>query len=301
MLSAYPGAYDLKTDDVGPPEEDTLVAVLGKGRQPGESSTPPDQSALFAEYHRMFRTAANPPSTSAALSKLSDEQLLAALPPVMSRLVNAVRSRLSELPGVKPEQWCRPTASPWSRTPTIACREQERSVAVTAGPGSGKTELLAQRADLLLQTNICPYPRRILAISFKADAAANLGAGSASASSQTWPARLDSQTFHGFSLRLIRRFRPVLTGRDQLDPGFTIGRGPRSPHADHLRGFRPPRDPDPRRQPARPGRAAGHLQSRVPGRVPGLHQEPVRLIRQAFLGTGIILTAVGDTKQRIMG
>src|SRR5882724_5087775 len=47
---------------------------------------------------------------------------------------------------------------------------------VIAGPGSGKTELLAQRACYLLQCGISPPPQRILAISYKRDAAANLGA-----------------------------------------------------------------------------------------------------------------------------
>ena len=36
---------------------------------------------------------------------------------------------------------------------------------VIAGPGSGKTELLAQRAAYLLQCGIAEPPRRILAIS----------------------------------------------------------------------------------------------------------------------------------------
>lgn len=45
---------------------------------------------------------------------------------------------------------------------------------VIAGPGAGKTELLAQRASFLLETNSCIYPRKILAISFKRDAAYNL-------------------------------------------------------------------------------------------------------------------------------
>jgi large subunit ribosomal protein L25 len=43
------------------------------------------------------------------------------------------------------------------------------NVVVSAGPGAGKTELLAQRADFLLRTGVCPYPRRILAVSFKVD------------------------------------------------------------------------------------------------------------------------------------
>lgn len=47
-------------------------------------------------------------------------------------------------------------------------------VLVIAGPGAGKTELLAQKAAYLLQTNQCKDPQRILAISFKKDAAQNL-------------------------------------------------------------------------------------------------------------------------------
>ncbi|WP_308984518.1 ATP-dependent helicase [Thalassobacterium sedimentorum] len=49
------------------------------------------------------------------------------------------------------------------------------STLVVAGPGAGKTELLAQRACYLFQTGKCPSPKRILSISFKRDAAKNLG------------------------------------------------------------------------------------------------------------------------------
>ena len=45
---------------------------------------------------------------------------------------------------------------------------------VVAGPGAGKTEFLAQRAAYLLETGTCPAPNRVLAISFKTDAAENL-------------------------------------------------------------------------------------------------------------------------------
>ena len=48
-----------------------------------------------------------------------------------------------------------------------AAKEQARCLALTAGPGAGKTEMLAQRADFLLRTGTCRYPKRILAISFK--------------------------------------------------------------------------------------------------------------------------------------
>lgn len=36
-----------------------------------------------------------------------------------------------------------------------AARETGRNLALTAGPGAGKTEMLAQRADFLLRTGAC--------------------------------------------------------------------------------------------------------------------------------------------------
>ncbi len=112
---------------------------------------------------------------------------------------------------MKPEKWTPGGGIILEPNGETACREQCRSVAVTAGPGAGKTELLAQRADFLLRTKICPYPKRILAISFKVDAAANLAARVRERVRPDLADRLDSQTFHGFAYRLIRRFRPVLT------------------------------------------------------------------------------------------
>lgn len=57
-----------------------------------------------------------------------------------------------------------------------AATERARNLVLTAGPGAGKTEMLAQRADFLLRTGTCRYPNRILAISFKTDASQNLKA-----------------------------------------------------------------------------------------------------------------------------
>ena len=54
-----------------------------------------------------------------------------------------------------------------------AVKEEKRNVALTAGPGAGKTELL-DRDDFLLRAGLCSYPQRILAISFKVDASRNL-------------------------------------------------------------------------------------------------------------------------------
>jgi superfamily I DNA/RNA helicase len=78
---------------------------------------------------------------------------------------------------------------------------------VTAGPGAGKTEFLAQRAAYLLQTGLCPFPRRILAISFKTDAAANLRERIALRCAERDARRFTSVTFDSFTKSLVDRFR----------------------------------------------------------------------------------------------
>src|SRR5713226_369183 len=69
---------------------------------------------------------------------------------------------------------------------------------VTAGPGAGKTELLGQRGVYLLQTGACAYPQRILAISFKRDAARNLRERFQRRCTREQAGRLDSLTFDAF-------------------------------------------------------------------------------------------------------
>lgn len=77
---------------------------------------------------------------------------------------------------------------------------------VVAGPGAGKTELLAQKACFLLQTNTCKYPQRILAISFKRDAAFNLKERVKIRCGDELSKRFDSLTFDAFAKQLIDRF-----------------------------------------------------------------------------------------------
>jgi putative ATP-dependent endonuclease of OLD family len=98
MLSAYPDAYHLNDGNVAAPTDDILTAVLGKARKLEAEQYRPEQSALFVEYHRMFNNSSKPVQHLTALSNLSNEELLAGLPPVMSRLISVVKSRIAELP-----------------------------------------------------------------------------------------------------------------------------------------------------------------------------------------------------------
>lgn len=183
----------------------------------------------------------------------------------------------------------------------VAATEIERNLALTAGPGAGKTEMLAQRADFLLRTGTCRYPKRILAISFKVDASQNLKARVRKRCGHELAARFDSHTFHAFAKRIIDRFRLVLTGRDVLDPDYSIG-------------------------PRRIQRQSITFADMVPLAVTIVQtseiarnairqtyshvfldefqdctKEQYELITACFLGSDAKLVAVGDTKQRIMG
>ncbi len=185
----------------------------------------------------------------------------------------------------------------------LAAKERERSLALTAGPGAGKTEMLAQRADFLLRTGSCRYPKRILAISFKVDASSNLKERVKRRCGSELAVRFDSYTFHAFAKRIIDRFRPILTGRDALDVGYKIvDRKVRlSPKEIEFADLVP--------------LAITILQKSAMARnaVRQTYSDvfldefqdctnlQYDLLKLAFQATSIRLTAVGDTKQKIMG
>lgn len=93
---------------------------------------------------------------------------------------------------------------------------------VVAGPGAGKTELLAQRACYLLQTGTCRAPRQILAISFKTDAAANLKARVHLRCGEELSKRFHSLTFDAFAKSLLDRFGRALPEEYRPAPDYAI-------------------------------------------------------------------------------
>ena len=177
----------------------------------------------------------------------------------------------------------------------------EGCYALTAGPGAGKTEMLAQRADFLLRTQTCRYPKRILAISFKTDASGNLRDRVIKRCGHELATRFDSFTFHAFAKKIIDRFRLILTGHDALDSDYKIGE-------------------------ARVHRKQITFGELVPFAISILESSDMvrniikntytdvfldefqdctnlqyKLIKLAFLGTNARIVSVGDSKQRIMG
>ncbi|WP_459612898.1 UvrD-helicase domain-containing protein [Corynebacterium urogenitale] len=123
---------------------------------------------------------------------------------------------------IRPEEWCPSDGLALEPHALTAVTSAEQNIVVVAGPGAGKTELLAQRADFLLRTGACPYPRRILAISFKVDAARNLRERVRRRAGSQLSAQFDSFTFHAFAKRIIDNYRPALTGQDALGPGYRV-------------------------------------------------------------------------------
>lgn len=97
------------------------------------------------------------------------------------------------------------------------------SALIAASPGTGKTELLGQRAAYLLQTGMCPFPRRILAISFKRDAASNLRERVARRSGTEAARQLDSMTFDAFAKQLLDRFWRALPPLWALSSAYQVG------------------------------------------------------------------------------
>ena len=202
---------------------------------------------------------------------------------------------------IKAENWRPADGLKLEPNALIAARESDRSLALTAGPGAGKTEMLAQRADFLLRTGGCRYPQRILAISFKVDASRNLKDRVRRRCGPELAGRLDSHTFHAFAKRLIDRFRPVLTGQDALLQGYTIGtariQGTQIRFEDMVPlAVQILEDSDIVRNAVRQTYSHVFLDE-----FQDCTKEQYQLVRYAFHSTNIQLTAVGDTKQRIMG
>jgi superfamily I DNA/RNA helicase len=202
---------------------------------------------------------------------------------------------------ISPEKWRPADGLTLEPNALRAVKEPSKSLALTAGPGAGKTEVLAQRADFLLRTGLCPYPQRILAISFKVDASRNLRERVRRRCGAELASRFDSHTFHAFAKRLIDRFRPILTGEDALDANYTIG-----PHriarTSITFGDLVPLAVEILKKGEVARNAVRQTYSHVfLDEFQDCTNEQYSLIRAAFQGTTIQLTAVGDTKQRIMG
>jgi superfamily I DNA/RNA helicase len=109
---------------------------------------------------------------------------------------------------VSPDDWV-PIGVPALEPAALESVKSTSNLLVIAGPGAGKTELLAQKACFLLQTYTCHYPKRILAISFKKDSASNLKDRVEKRTGEK-NIRFDSMTFDGFAKSILDNFNNIL-------------------------------------------------------------------------------------------
>ena len=122
---------------------------------------------------------------------------------------------------ISPENW-KPTLDISLEGTALEVVKSTTSMSVLAGPGAGKTELLAQRALFLLNTGLCPQPKRILAITFKVDAARNLQDRVQQRSEPEAKKRFESLTLHAFAKRTLDQFREALEPSFRPSPNYKI-------------------------------------------------------------------------------
>jgi superfamily I DNA/RNA helicase len=140
---------------------------------------------------------------------------------------------------VKPDEW-QPTGVEELEPNALAVVRSTNNRSVIAGPGSGKTELLAQRASYLLQCGVSPAPQRILAISYKRDAAYNLAQRVSARCHPEQAHRFDSLTFDAFAKSLVDRFGQALPEAWRPTPDYEIAQARDPIVREFLQSLRPP-------------------------------------------------------------
>lgn len=94
MLLAFPDAYKVQQET---PDDSTIKAVLGKSHH-DSSQYNTEELGLFATYHKQFKLGSKPAAHIYALAQLNDQDLLDNMPETFGRLVDAVITKLKELP-----------------------------------------------------------------------------------------------------------------------------------------------------------------------------------------------------------
>lgn len=101
--------------------------------------------------------------------------------------------------------------------------KNEDNILVVAGPGAGKTELLAQKAGYLFSTNLCPTLKKILAISFKKDSSENLKERIEHRYGKEYGNRFTSLTYDAFAKRVLDQFRMALPEESRPAINYNVG------------------------------------------------------------------------------
>lgn len=122
---------------------------------------------------------------------------------------------------IKKDEW-KPVDGIVLEDNALSATKSSQSMLIVAGPGAGKSELLAQRACYLLQTNECIEPHKILAVSFKKDAASNIKDRVAKRCGQELSKRFKSMTFDAFSKSLVDQFINAIPSKYRPSKNYKI-------------------------------------------------------------------------------
>jgi predicted ATP-dependent endonuclease of OLD family len=96
MLKAFPEAYDLSSDGLVAPKLAQVKSVLGDSHFDSKQYSLKERKHFIA-YHKLFKLDSKPKSHIEALSKLTDAQLLAAMPESLGRLADFVMAKVEGL------------------------------------------------------------------------------------------------------------------------------------------------------------------------------------------------------------
>ncbi len=140
---------------------------------------------------------------------------------------------------IKPEEW-KPAGIDALEANALDVVRSANNRSVIAGPGSGKTELLAQRASFLLQCGISHRPQRILAVSYKRDAAFNIAKRVSARCHPEQAHRFDSFTIDAFAKSLVDRFGQALPPEWRPTPDYEIAEARDPIVREFLRALAPP-------------------------------------------------------------
>jgi DNA helicase-2/ATP-dependent DNA helicase PcrA len=111
---------------------------------------------------------------------------------------------------IEPERWHPLDNLELEKPGAVDAVKSDFNCYVVAGPGAGKTELLAQRAGYLLQTGLCAAPQKILALSYKRDARRAIEERVRQRVGREFSRRFITMTYAGFAKSLVDRFRLAL-------------------------------------------------------------------------------------------
>ena len=98
----------------------------------------------------------------------------------------------------------------------------DNNISIMAGPGAGKTEILAQKACFILETELCAWPYNILSISRKRESASNIKGRVSLRCGDVLSERFHSFTIEAFTKSIVDRFMHILPKHEQPNEDYKL-------------------------------------------------------------------------------